>query len=140
MNFYEVAVKYCRQTGEDNPGTVKEHYLVEALSPADAEKRVIEEIKPFVFNSECEFTSIKKRRFFDIVSGDKNDDTYYACKVELIKIDGDQELRKAVSILVHDSYLIHAAQRLNEHLNTYDADIISVSKSPILDIFRATNP
>ena len=47
--MYEIKVNYLRQTGEDNPGTVKETYLVDGATPSDAEKRLMDEIKPFIF-------------------------------------------------------------------------------------------
>ena len=54
MIFHEIKVKYDRQTGEDNPGKVKETYLIYgAVSFADAENCLMEEIKPFIFG-DCE--------------------------------------------------------------------------------------
>ena len=50
MIFHEIKVHYDRQTGEDNPGKVKEVYLIDgAVSFADAENCLMEEIKPFIF-------------------------------------------------------------------------------------------
>ena len=50
MIFHEIKVHYDRQTGEDNPGKVKEVYLIDgAVSFADAENCLMEEIKTFIF-------------------------------------------------------------------------------------------
>ena len=57
MNYFQVDVKYDRQTREDNPGRVKEVYLVNAATCSDVEKAVLEEIKPFIFG-ECETPKI----------------------------------------------------------------------------------
>lgn len=99
MNYYQVNVSYERQTGEDNPSKVKEAYLVTAENASDAKKRVMEEIKPFIFG-ECETKQIKKRSFFDEFTDTPNDSTYYEAKVEMITIEGETESRRAVPILV----------------------------------------
>lgn len=42
MNYYQVNVSYERQTGDDNPGKVKESFLVAgAATCGDAEKAVM---------------------------------------------------------------------------------------------------
>lgn len=48
MILYEIKINYERQTGEDNPGNVKETYLVEGLSPADVEGRLMDEIQRYI--------------------------------------------------------------------------------------------
>ena len=44
MNFFLINITYQRQTGEDNPGKVKETYVVESINPSNAEARLLEEI------------------------------------------------------------------------------------------------
>ena len=44
MINYEIKINYTRQTGEDNPAGVKETYLVEGITCADVENRLLEEI------------------------------------------------------------------------------------------------
>ena len=44
MEFFEIKVNYTRQTGEDNPASVSETYLVEALTPSSVEERIMEEL------------------------------------------------------------------------------------------------
>lgn len=68
MNYFQVDVRYERRTGEDNPAKVKESYLVCGTATCgDAEKVVMDEIKPFVFG-ECDTPKIQRRRFFDSFS------------------------------------------------------------------------
>ena len=64
MLFYEIKVVYQRQTGEDNPANVKESYLVEGLTPADVEKRLIEQIKPLIMG-DLEVPSCTKKQYFE---------------------------------------------------------------------------
>ena len=138
MIFHELKVHYERQTGEDNPGKVKEIYLVDgAVSFADAENCLMEEIKPFIFG-DCEVSSCKKTQFFDIFPNDGGE-YWYKGRVEMITIDGDKETRKAVSVLVQASMLDDAVHALKQFLCTYDCEIISVAKSPIMEVIRAVN-
>lgn len=134
MVLFQVNAVYDRQTGEDNPGKVKEIYLVEALDCADAQQQVIENIKPFIFG-ECDIPQVRKRNFFDIFPGDG--ENWYEAKVEMITIDGDKESRKAVKVLVQDSTIDGALKELHyKCLALYNCEILSIAKSPVLDILR----
>lgn len=137
MLLYEIKVNYQRQTGEDNPNKVKETYLVEGLNCSDVENRLMEDIKPFIFG-DCEVSSCKKTQFFDIFPNDGGE-YWYKGRVEMITIDGDKETRKAVSVLVQASMLDDAVHALKQFLCTYDCEIISVAKSPIMEVIRAVN-
>lgn len=138
MLFYEVKVNYQRQTGEDNPGNVKEVYLVEGLTPADVEDRLMEHIKPLIFG-DMEVPSCTKKQFFEIIPSAEGD-KWYRGRVELITIeDNGKETRKAVSVLVCASSITWALKNLSEAMNGYDCEIISIVKSPIMEVLRAVN-
>ena len=137
MIFHQVNVTYEKQTGEDNPGKVKETYLVNAVNCADAEQQVMDEIKPFVFG-DVSTPQIRVRQFFDVFPGDG--ENYYEAKVEMITIDGDKESRKAVKVLVQDDTIDGALKKLHyKHLAGFDCEILSIAKSPVLDILRPEN-
>ena len=133
MNYYQVNVSYERQTGEDNPSKVKEAYLVATENASDAENRVMEEIKPFIFGV-CETKQIKKRSFFIELTNNEYNDYYYEAKVEVITIDGETETRRVVSILVSADNFKDALTYLMSNINDCDCEIISLKKSPITDI------
>ena len=138
MLFYEIKVNYQRQTGEDNPGNVKETYLVEGLTPADVEKRLMEQIKPFVFG-DLEMPSCTKKQFFEIISSPEAD-KWYKGRVELITIeDSGKETRHTVSVLVQASTAMHAMKNLTQAMNGYDCEVVSVARTPILEVIRAIN-
>ena len=59
MIFYELKISYTRQTGEDNPKAVKETYLVEGLTAADVEERLLGEIQKYI-SGEWETKSCKQ--------------------------------------------------------------------------------
>ena len=137
MIFHEIKVSYERQTGEDNPGKVKEIYLIDgAVSFADAENCLMNEIKPFVFG-DCEVQTCKRSQFFEVFPNEGGA-YWYKGRVEMITIDGEKETRKNVSVLVQANLLDDAVFALKQAMNGYDCEIISVAKTPIMDILHAT--
>ena len=134
MEFFEIKVNYTRQTGEDNPASVSETYLVEALTPSSVEERIMEELKPFI-SGECDVPSIRNRKFYDIIPNGNVED-WYESKVEMITIeDNGNEKRKAVTILVEAESIQKAVSVLSENLKDLDCDIVSVKKSKILEVY-----
>lgn len=134
MELFELKIDYQRQTGEDNPGKVKETYMVESINPSNAEARLLEELKPFIFGDH-EVKQITKRKIWDMFP--KNDaELWYKGRVELITIDGDQESRKAVTFLVQADTISEALSILKDKTGHLDCEIIGLAKSPIIDIYR----
>ncbi len=138
MLFYEVKVNYQRQTGEDNPKNVKETYLVEGLNCADVENRLMEDIKPLIFG-DCETPSCKKVQFYDLIENPEGD-RWFKARVEMITVEDDgKEKRKAVSIFVQATTIDVALDNLRKYLETLDCEIVSIARSPILEVYRAVN-
>lgn len=138
MIFYEIKVNYQRQTGEDNPGNVKETYLVEGLNCADVENRLMDEIKPLIFG-DCEVPSCKKVQLYDLITSPEGD-RWFKGRVEMITVeDSGKEKRKAVTILVQASSIEHALKNLKTHLSSMDCEIINIARSPIMEVYRAVN-
>ena len=136
MDFFEIKVNYTRQTGEDNPASVSETYLVEASTPSSVEERIMEELKPLI-SGECDVPSIRNRKFYDIIPNG-NVENWYESKVEMITIeDNGNEKRKAVTILVEAESIQKAVSVLSESLHNLDCEIVSVKKSKILEVYRA---
>lgn len=133
MIFYLVNVDYERQTGEDNPGKVKESYLVQAANCAEAERIVLNAIKPFVFG-DCETPQIKRVKFFDVFENGKQ--FWYKAKVEMITIDGDKETRMSVPVLIAGDTALGAAIDLEDVLGEYDHEVVSIQKTNIVEILK----
>ncbi len=81
MKLFEIKVNYERQTGEDNPGLVRETYLVDSVNPSNAETILMDELKPFIFGG-LEVEHITNRNFFEIFT-DLGADNWYKARVEL---------------------------------------------------------
>ena len=138
MLFYEIKVVYQRQTGEENPANVKESYLVEGLTPADVEKRLIEQIQPFIMG-DLEVPSCTKRQYFEIITSPEAD-KWYKGRVELITIeDSGKETRRTVTVLVQATTAMHAMKNLTQAMSGYDSEIISVARTAYMDVIRAVN-
>ena len=136
MIFYEIKISYTRQTGEDNPAGVKETYLVEGLTCADVENRLIEDIKPFI-SGEWEVKACKQVQFCDFIPSPEGD-RWYKARVEMITIeDNGKEKHHAVSIYVQASNISDANKTLQHALSNTDCEIISITRSPILEVIRA---
>lgn len=136
MEFFEIKVNYTRQTGEDNPASVSETYIVQGVTPSSVEERIMEELKPFI-SGECDVPSIRNRKFYDIIPSGNVED-WYESKVEMIIIeDNGDEKRKAVTILVEAKSIQKAVSVLSESLHNIDCEIVSVKKSKILEVYRA---
>lgn len=133
MNYFQVNVNYDRQTGENNPGRVKEAYLVNATTCGEAEKAVLDEIKPFIFG-DCETPKIQKKSYFELLEYSPDCDFYYEAKVELIVVEGDKELRKTINVLVLANNIKGALNTLLHSFVSYDCEIISIKKTGITDI------
>ena len=138
MLLYEIKVNYQRQTGEDNPGNVRETYLVEGMTPGDVEERLLNAIRPLIFG-EFEMQSCTKKQFFEILNSGKGD-KWYKGRVELITIeDNGKETRKAVSVLIEAGNAKAALETLTQAMNSYDCEIVSIARTPILEVMRAVN-
>ena len=136
MIFYEIKISYTRQTGEDNPAAVKETYLVEGLTCADVENRLIEEIKPLI-SGEWEVKSCKQVQFYDLIPHPEGD-RWYKARVEMITVeDNGKETRKAVSIYVQAGNVTEANKTLHQALSNLDCEVVSITRSPILEVLRA---
>ena len=136
MIFYEIKISYTRQTGEDNPAAVKETYMVEGLTCADVENRLIEDIKPLI-SGEWEVKSCKQVQFYDLIPNPEGD-RWYKARVEMITVeDNGKETRKAVSIYVQAGNVTEANKTLQQALSNLDCEVVSITRSPILEVFRA---
>lgn len=138
MIFHEIKVNYERQTGEDNPGKAKEIYLIDgAVSFADAENCLMEEIKPFIFG-ECDVQSCKRTQIFETFPNEGGA-FWYKARVEIITIEGDKETRVSRAVLVQANTLDDAVFALKQGMGSYDCELISIAKTQIVDILHAVH-
>ena len=137
--FYEVKVRYAKQTGEDNPAKVTESYLVEGVNFGDAEKQVFDNLKVFVFGEEMEVVAMKVVKPFDLVKCGCAE-KIFKCKVDMITIDGDKETRKRVLVFVGADDLESARKIFEEYFKSYDCELIAVEETKIIEVWCIARP
>lgn len=137
--FYEVKVRYTKQTGEDNPAKVTESYLVEGVNFGDAEKQVFDNLKVFVFGEEMEVVAMKVVKPFDLVKCGCAE-KIFKCKVDMITIDGDKETRKRVLVFVGADDLESARKIFEEYFKSYDCELIAVEETKIIEVWCVARP
>jgi len=142
MIYYETKVSYTKDMGEGKIHSTKEVFLVQALSYADAETRIIEEVSHYCFEGMPE-VNIRKVKYVDVFPCDNpNADKWYKAKVVYTTIDGDgdslKEKKIASLMLVQAWDFASALQLLEKNLKggASDYTIHTISETPILDYFN----
>lgn len=138
--WYQCTVKYEKTMENGALKKVSEPYLVDALSFTEAEKRIIEEITPFMTGI-FEVSDIKKPRIAEIFEAkDDAADRYFRLKLSFITLDekSGKEKKSSQNVLVQAEDLRDAIRRLDEGMkgSVCDYDIVAVTDTPIMDIFH----
>ena len=110
------------------------------VSFTEAEKRFIEEIKPFI-TGEFIVTDIKRARLSDLLdSEDLNDDRWFKARVAYISLDEKSgvEKRTVQTSLVQANDFHRALARLDEGMKGTLGEwvIVSITETAIIDVFK----
>lgn len=136
--WFTVTAKYTKQLENGSFKRVNEPYLLAAVSFADAEARIYEELGQLI-RGEFSVGSIVRTEVHDIFGYDDSDQ-WFKVKTVHESIDVDSERSKKVNYVffVSAENAKQAYDRIKESLSTLmvDFDVPSVSKSPIVEIFH----
>ena len=135
MYYYEAKVRYTKQTGEDKPAKVKESYVVQDVNFGGAESILLNLLMPYAFGGDIEVVSMKKVAPHDIIACE-SPEKVFKCKAVLIVMDGDKESRKPVFFYVGADDLESARKTITNVLCSYDAELLSVEETKIIDIYK----
>lgn len=137
-NWFECKVSYDRMGDEGLLTSVKESYLVDALSFTEAEKRITKEIQPFV-SGEFMVANIRRMKLADLFTR-PGGDRWYRCKVNMITIDEEKDLerKQALQMMVQATNFSEAVQLLSEELkkSIADCEIVSIIETNLMDVFQ----
>ncbi|MBR1808463.1 MAG: DUF4494 domain-containing protein [Paludibacteraceae bacterium] len=138
MEFYECKVAYQREVGEGKLQKQSDVYLIEAVSFGDAEARVLEEVRPFVFmGQEIEMKSIKKVLYAEVLPNPQGH-FWFKAKVLLTTVDESAGKEKKISInmLVQDIDMESAYQAINQFMKNSitDYEITNLQVTGIVDV------
>lgn len=136
-NYFEAKIKYEKTAEEGKIVKVSESYLVDALSFTEAEKRIIEEMQPFV-SGEFVVTHIRRARICELFLNEKGD-KWYKSKVAFISLDEEKGIEKrtisTMMVQANDTKEaeigIHAAMKGT--IANYE--IVSIVETKIMDVY-----
>lgn len=138
--WFECKIKYEKTMDNGQVKKVTEPYLVDAINFTEAEKRIIEEMTPFM-TGEFQVADIKRARYAELFEtpGDEAD-RWFKCKLTFVTLDEKSGAEKKTSqnVLVQASDLRGAIKRLDEGMkgSMMDYVISSVTETPIMDVYH----
>jgi len=136
-NWFLVKVKYEKTAEEGRIVKISEQYLFDALSFTEAEKRVAEELQPFI-SGEFITTAISRARINELFANE-NGDKWYKSKVYFISLDEEKgiEKRTACTMMVQANNVKEAWDGLQEGMKGTMADyeVASIVETTILDVY-----
>lgn len=138
-NWFECKVRYEKTMENGLTKKVSEPYLVDAISFTEAEKRIIEEIRPFM-TGEFVISDIKRANYSEVFFCDaESADRWFKCKLSFITLDekSGAEKRSNSYALVQAADLREAIKYLDEQMKgtIMDYVIASVAETMIMDVF-----
>lgn len=138
-NWFECKVKYEKTMENGLTKKVSEPYLVDAISFTEAEKRIIEEIRPFM-SGEFVISDIKRANYSEVFFCDaESADRWFKCKLSFITLDEKSGAEKKTNsyALVQAGDLREAIKYLDEQMKgtIMDYQIASVAETMIMDVY-----
>jgi hypothetical protein len=137
-NWFEGVVKYEKTAEEGKIVSVSEHYLIDALTHAEAESRLTEEMKPFISG---QFTGAKlMKKKINEMFYNENGDKWYKAKVMFVSLDEEKgiEKRTATTMMVQANDIKEAWDGLHEGMKGTMADysVASITETNIMDVYK----
>ena len=139
--WFECKVKYEKTMENGLQKKVNEPYLVDALNFTEAERRIIEEITPFM-TGPFEVSDIKRARYAELFEapGDDTADRFFRAKLVFITLDEKKGIEKRTGcyMYVQASDFAKALQNLMDGMKgtMSDFEVASIAETVILDVFK----
>lgn len=139
-NWYEIKIRYQKTMEDGLEKFVIEQYAVDALSFAEAEAAITEEMSAYI-SGDFEVKNISPASYREVFFSDNDtDDRWYKTKLQFITIDEktEKEKRSNVYYLVQAATLNGAVKHIDEVMGgtMIDYAIASVSETQIMDVFE----
>lgn len=136
-NWFECKVSFDKIMEDGKQKRVTEAYLVDALSFAEAEARIIKEAASFI-SGEFTVKDIKRAKISELFFNE-NGGRFYKIKVYFITLDAKSltEKKTAAQMLAQASNLKEAVTILEEGMKgtLADYEIASVTETQLMDVF-----
>lgn len=138
--WFECKIKYEKTMENGLVKKVNEPYLVDAISFTEAERRIIEEITPFM-TGEFQVADIKRARYAELFeTPEESADRWFKAKLTFVTLDEKSGAEKKTSqhVLIQAADLRAAVARLDEGMkgSMMDYVIASIAETPLIDVYK----
>lgn len=140
QNWYECKVSYRKVMENGLEKNATESYLVDALSFAEAENRVIEYFRPFV-SGEFEVKAVGRKKYSEVFYNDSDAaDLWFHAKVMFVTLDektGEEKYSPSFMLVQADD-IRDAIKHLDEQMRGTlgDYTIAEMKVTAIMDVVR----
>lgn len=134
--WFECKVKYDKVLEDGCSKNVTDTYLIRAISFAEAEARVVEEVTPYM-TGDFEVCACAKRNYQELI-GSNNGERFYKVKVSFITLDEKTAKEKVTSnnVLVQADDISSALSKFEMSMNMCSVDYVveSVADTKYVDV------
>lgn len=135
--WFECKVSYEKMMENGVAKKVTEPYLVDALSHAEAEARIIEEMRPYI-SGDFTVASVRRANYSEIFANSESEQ-WWKVKTAFITMDEKSGMEKRINatMLTQGDNIEEAIKTVHEGMKGTMADyeIIEAKQSNILEIF-----
>lgn len=140
VQWIETKLRYQKIVENGAVKKVTEPYLVDALSFAEAEARIIEEMKPYI-SGDFEVKAVRKAKIAEVFGLNYDEDgKWWKIRAAFITLDEKRgcEKRTPLDYLIKAEEIREAIAGFQHEISMLaDYEIISVAETPILEVFPA---
>lgn len=138
--WFECKVRYEKTMDNGASKKVTDSYLVDALNFTEAERRIQEEVAPYM-TGDFQVSDIKRARYAELFeSADESADRFFRAKLVFITLDekSGKEKKTSQNVLVQASDLRDSVKRLDEGMkgSMLDYTISSITETAIMDVYH----
>lgn len=143
-NWFEAKIQYEKTMDDGLRKKVTEQYVVDALSYAEAETKICEEMSAYI-SGEFEVKDLKKAQYKEVFFEDKDCSStrFYKAKLDFLTIDErtEKEKRSRVVYLVQAENLHWAIKNVDEVMQgtMIDYEACAIDETKIIDVFEHEN-
>ena len=144
QTWFECKIRYDRVMENGMNKRVTEPYLVDALSHAEAEERIIKELTPYI-QGEFEVSSVRRANYSELFWNESPmADRWFKAKLAFITLDEKTgaEKKTHTNVLVQSPEFRQAVKDLDEGMRGSMADyvIVSMVETAIMDVYKYEAP
>ena len=138
--WFECKIKYDKTMENGLMKKVTEPYLVDAVNFTEAERRIIEEMTPFM-TGEFQVADIKRAHYAEFFeTAEESADRWFKAKLVFVTLDEKtgKERKTSQNVLIQAADLRGAITRLDEGMkgSMMDYVIASVAETQIMDVYH----